>query len=110
MVKLIFKQSPIKSWKAWKQGFNKLTPMDHAIAKRSGHFWGMLGASTASMALLIQAPLGFMENMLPSTSTLGFGVLVGAISYLQFCEWKKENQKISGLEDMIKLTKESEAV
>ncbi len=107
MTKLIFKQSPRKSWKAWKQGFNKLTPMDHALAKRSGHFWAMLGASTASMALLVQVPLGFMENILPSISTMGFGILIGAISYLQFCEWRKENQKISGLEAMIKLTKES---
>ena len=110
MVKLIFRQSPAKSWKAWKEGFNKLTPMDHAVAKRSGHFWAMLGASTASMALLIQAPLGFIENVLPSTSTLGFGVLIGAISYLQFCEWRKENQKISGLESMKEMTKGLEAV
>lgn len=110
MVKLIFKQSLGKSWKMWKEGFNKLTPMDHALAKRSGHFWGMMGGSTASMALLIQAPLGFLENILPSTATLGFGILVGAISYLQFCEWRKENQKISGLESMRELTKGLEAV
>ena len=110
MAKLIFKQSPVKSWKDMKKGFNKLTPMDHALAKRSGHFWGMLGASTASMALLLQAPIGFLEHMLPSTATLGFGTLIGAISYLQFCEWRKENQKISGLEKMNKITKGLEAI
>ncbi len=103
MAKLIFRQNPVKSWKAWKKGFNKLTPMDHALAKRAGHFWGMLGASTASASLLVQVP--FREALLSSTSTLGFGVLVGAISYLQFCEWRKENQKISGLESMNKITK-----
>ena len=110
MVKLIFRQSLRKSWKAWKLGFNKLTPMDHALAKRSGHFWAMLGASTASMALLVQVPIGFIENILPSTSTLGFGILIGAISFLQFCEWRKENQKICGLEIMMGITKEQEAV
>ncbi len=109
MVKLIFRQNPRKSLKMWKEGFNKLTPMDHAVAKRSGHFWGMLGASMASMSLLIQAPIGFFENILPSTSTLGFGVLVGAISFLQFCEWRKEGQKIVGLENIKEITKGLEA-
>ena len=104
MTKLIFRQSPVKSWKDLKKGFNKLTPMDHALSKRTGHFWAMLGASMASMALLVQVPIGFIENILPSTATMGFGLLIGAISYLQFCEWRKENQKISGLENMKKIT------
>ena len=108
MTKLIFKQNPIKSWKAWKEGFNKLKPMDHALAKRAGHFWGILGASMASMSLLLQVP--FRDKLATSTSTLGFGILVGAIAYLQFCEWRKENQKISGLETMNKMTEESEAI
>ena len=108
MTKKIFRQSPAKSWKDLKKGFNKLTPMDHALAKRAGHFWGMLGALMASMSLLLQVPFG--DKLLPSTSTLGFGILVGAISYLQFCEWRKENQKISGLENMKKITKGLEAV
>ena len=108
--KKIFKQNPIQSWKDWKEGFNRLTPTDHAIAKRAGHFWGTLGASTASMALLLQFPIGFFEHILPSTSTLGFGMLIGAISFLQFCEWRKENQKIAGLERMKDITKQTEAV
>ena len=108
MAKLIFRQSPVKSWNDLKKGFDKLTPMDHAVSKRSGHFWGMLGASTASLSLLLQVPFG--DKLLPTTSTLGFGILVGAISYLQFCEWRKENQKISGLEKMNEITKGLEAV
>ena len=98
MVKKIFKQNPVKSWKDLKKGFNKLTPMDHAVAKRSGHFWGMLGGSTACLSLLLQVFL--RDEPLVATATLGFGILVGAISYLQFCEWRKENQKISGLDSM----------
>lgn len=104
MVKLIFKQNPTKSWKDLKKGFNKLTPMDHALAKRTGHFWGMLGGSTAAMSLLLQVP--FREKLSSSTSTLGFGILVAAISYLQFCEWRKEHQKICGLEKMKEISKD----
>ena len=108
MVKLILKQNPVKSWKDLKKGFNKLTPMDHAVAKRTGHFWGMLGGSTASMSLLLQVPFG--DKLLPSISTLGFGILVAALSYLQFVEWRKENQKITGLDNMKKITKGLEAI
>ena len=105
MVKLIFRQNPIKSWKDWKKGFNKLTSMDHAIAKRAGHFWGILGATMASLSLIVQS----FDGVKLSTSTLGFGILVGAIAYLQFIEWRKENQKITSLERMKTIT-EPEAV
>ncbi|KKK79155.1 hypothetical protein LCGC14_2836360, partial [marine sediment metagenome] len=33
-------------------------------------------------------------------------ILIGAISFLQFCEWRKENQKIAGLERMKDITKQ----
>lgn len=85
----------------WKEGFSKLTPMDHALAKRTGHLWAFFGGITACAALLIQVPYG--KSLLPTATLLGFGVLVGGISYLQFIEWRKENQKIEGLNALKKM-------
>ena len=112
MTKKIFNQSVQQSWKDYKEGFNRLKPIDHAIAKRVGHFWAILGAGTASVSLLTQGIsklfYAIINNNVESSifSTLGFGLLVGAISYLQFIEWRKENQKVSGLEKMEESMKE----
>ena len=76
----------------WKEGFRNLTVLDHAYAKRSGHFWGTLGGGCAGLFLILQVPMG--KNIMNGAATLGFGVLTCAISYLQFVEWRKEDQKV----------------
>ena len=68
------------------------------------------------MSLLTQGLYSLVSAILngevvPSIVTMfGFGTFIGAISYLQFCEWRKENQKICGLENMKDITKSLEAV
>ena len=95
---LILRQNPLQSLKDWKRGFEELTPLDHSIAKRVAHFWAILGATTAAIALLLQVPYG--DETLPTTVKLGFGIFISAIAYLQFVEYRKENQKVKGLESM----------
>lgn len=104
-IPLILRQHPKKSWKMFKEGLKNLTPMDHALAKCTGHFWAVFGASAASMALLLQVPYG--DQVLPTSTKAGFGIFVGAIAWLQFVEWRKEKQKIFGLEQMKSLMKKA---
>ncbi len=105
---LILRQNPVQSLKDFKRGLNNLTPKDHAIAKKSGHMWAIFGATSASFSLLFQIPSSPTLNA--ALSKLGFGLFVGAIGYLQFVEWRKERQKIKGIENMkIQLEKETEA-
>ncbi len=94
----ILRQNPKQSLKDFKKGLNNLTPKDHMIAKKTGHFWGILGASTASIGILLQVP--YSINFLPGLSKFGFGILVGAIAYLQFVEWRNERQKLRGFEKL----------
>lgn len=94
----IFRQNPKQSIRDFRKGLNQLTPLDHLRAKEAGHFWGMLGGSTACLSLLLQVP--YSEKFLSGSSTLGFGILVGGISYLQFVEWRKSKQSIQGLKKM----------
>lgn len=98
---LLFKQSPIKSYKMWKEGFRNLTPLDHCFAKRSGHFWGMFGGTTACLALLAQIPFG--HNVISGAASLGFGIMTGGFAWLQFVEWRKEEQKIYELKKMMEM-------
>lgn len=102
----ILRQNPIQSLKDWKHGFNNLTLLDHALAKRVGHFWGMVGAGTASLSLMLRITLdgSFLDN----STKAGFGLIVAAFGYLQFVEWRRENQKVHGLEKMKELTKTME--
>jgi len=98
MTPLILRQSPIRSYKMWKEGFRNLTMLDHAHAKRSGHLWGMLGGFTACIFLILQVPMG--KNIMNGAATLGFGTLTGAIAYLQFVEWRKQEQQVYELKKM----------
>lgn len=95
MTAKLFKQSPAKSWREYKDALRNLTPLDHAQAKQAGHFWAMLGGSTACAALLTQVPGGATYAV--RFATLGFAILVGGISYLQYVEWRKETQKIENI-------------
>lgn len=96
---LLFRQSPVKSFRMWKAAFNEITPLQHALAKSAGHFWGMLGGSCATSALFLQL-LFFDGSGFGALTMFGFGVFVGAISYLQFVEWRKAEQQIKGIRDM----------
>jgi hypothetical protein len=95
---LLFRQSPVKSMRMWKEGFSKLTPLDHSYAKRDGHLWAIFGATTFSLTFLVQ--VASMGSWLMTFQKAGVGIFVGAIAYLQFVEYRKETQKIKELNDM----------
>ncbi len=105
---LILRQSPKKSLKDFKRGLKELTTQDHMNSKIAFHLWAMIGASTASMSFLLRI---FNSDSISSVaSTLGFGIFIGAISGLQFVEWRKEKQKLNNFDKMNDIIKKSQAV
>ena len=107
-IPLLFRQNPIRSFKMWKDGFNKLTPLDHAIAKREGHLWAIFGAWTASSSLFVQSP--YSTDLSSAMVKIGFGVFVSALGWLQLVEWRKEKQKVMSLKSMGEMMEEQNGI
>lgn len=103
----ILRQSPIQSYKDLRKGFNELTPLDHAYSKRIGHFWGMFGGTAGALSLAFRAP--HADSNLSEVSMFGFAFIVGSFAWLQFVEWRKEDQKINELKKMKEEIKRMEA-
>ena len=99
-IPLLFKQSPIKSFRMWKEALNHLTPIDHAEAKKSGHFWATLGSLAAGSSVVMMTD--YSKGLLSSISNISFGIIVLAFGYIQYSSWREERQKIKGLEEMKK--------
>ncbi|KKM18812.1 hypothetical protein LCGC14_1661880 [marine sediment metagenome] len=75
------KQSFIKKLK---EGYKKLTPLDHARAKKSGHQWAIIGGALAIGVMFYRG-------------VWYFALFLGAIIWLQYVELRKEKQKIDGI-------------
>jgi len=70
-----------------KEGYKKLTLLDHAKAKMQGHIGAVVGGLLAMIVLMIRE-VWFIV------------VFIGAITWLQYVELRKEVGNVAGLEKM----------
>lgn len=70
--------------KRLKEGYKKLTPLDHARAKKSGHLWAVIGGILATAVTTYNG-------------SWHWGIFLLAITWLQYVELRKEKQRIDGI-------------
>ena len=90
MVKLIFKQNPVKSFKQFNKAMKQLTPKAYAQSKMMGHKWAVIGLMIGGTMMVLRG-------------TWYFTIFIVAMCYLQGLEYRNQKQQ---LEAMIKLDQE----